>query len=125
MHNPVNFVDPFGLTKCPTLPNGQTVAEFEKSLVRLPVQERVPVVREMAESVAKENNWKRAKNIEKLNKGRIIYQDDKYYYSVDTQHGRFEKVAQKRGNHLGEVDMKLNDIPNSFDKSGGHDLKVK
>ncbi|WP_193756857.1 hypothetical protein [Xenorhabdus sp. KJ12.1] len=46
--NPVNFVDPLGLIKCSTLPNGQTVAEFEKSLVRLPVQERVPVVREMA-----------------------------------------------------------------------------
>ncbi|PHM49642.1 RHS repeat-associated core domain-containing protein [Xenorhabdus miraniensis] len=125
VHNPLSWVDPFGLAPCPTLPNGQTVAEFEKSLFRLPVQERVPVVREMAESVSKENNWKRAKNIEKLNKGRIIYQDDKYYYSVDTQHGRFEKVAQKRGNHLGEVDMKLNDIPNSIDKSGGHDLKVK
>ncbi|MEQ1977710.1 colicin E3/pyocin S6 family cytotoxin [Xenorhabdus sp. SGI240] len=74
--------------------------------------------------MSKENNWTRAKNIEKLNKGRTIYQDSKYYYSVDTQHGRFEKVAKKRGNHIGEVDMKLNDIPDSFDPKGKHDLRV-
>ncbi|EPZ0169271.1 RHS repeat-associated core domain-containing protein [Providencia stuartii] len=126
VHCPTGWVDPFGLAGCcPFLPNGQTVAEFEKSLVRLPPGERVPLIREMAENVAIENGWSRAKNIEKLNKGRIVYQDNKFYYSVDTQHGRFEKVTKKQGRHLGEIDMKLTDIPNSIDKSGGHDLRIK
>ncbi|GHC07561.1 hypothetical protein GCM10007290_40350 [Providencia stuartii] len=100
VHCPTGWVDPFGLAGCcPFLPNGQTVAEFEKSLVRLPPGERVPLIREMAENVAIENGWSRAKNIEKLNKGRIVYQDNKFYYSVDTQHGRFEKVTKKQGRH--------------------------
>ncbi|HHV6184453.1 TPA: RHS repeat domain-containing protein, partial [Providencia stuartii] len=124
VHCPTEYIDPLGLTCCPFLPNGQTVAEFEKSLVRLPPGERVPLIREMTENVAIENGWSRAKNIEKLNKGRIVYQDNKFYYSVDTQHGRFEKVTQKQGRHLGEIDMKLTDIPNSIDKSGDHDLRI-
>ncbi|WP_434525434.1 RHS repeat-associated core domain-containing protein [Photorhabdus asymbiotica] len=120
-------IKPLELAECPKLPNGKTVNEFERTLAYLPTEERWYFIREMAESVAKANDWKRARNIEKLNKGRVIYEDKdgKYYYSVDMQHGRFEKIAKKLGNHLGEVDMMLTNIPNSIDKSGGHNLKVK
>lgn len=79
----------------------------------------------MSESVANHNGWTRAKNIESKNRGRTIYQDDKYYYSVDTQHGRFEQINKKNGKHMVEIDMGQKPIPNSIDKSGGHDLVVK
>ena len=122
--NPLTWIDPLGLAGC-KLPDGQTVADFEKSLVKLPVNQRVPVVRNMAESVADQNGWTRAKNIESKNRGRTIYQDGKHYYSVDTQHGRFEQINKKNGKHMGEIDMGQNSIPNSIDNSGGHDLVVK
>ncbi|WP_332405594.1 RHS repeat-associated core domain-containing protein [Vibrio metschnikovii] len=124
VHNPLEWVDPLGLVGC-SLPNGQRVADFERSLVKLPANERVAAVKGMSEQVAESHNWQRTKRIEKLNPGRTVYTDGKSYYSVDTQHGRFEQIGMKKGNHLGEIDMGLNKIPNSLDKSGGHDLRVK
>jgi filamentous hemagglutinin len=50
-----------------------------------------------------------------LNKknGRDVYTDSKgNHWSVDTQHGRFEKLDSK-GRHLGEYDVDLNPIDNS------------
>ena len=76
VNNPLTWVDPLGLAGCKLL-NGQAVADFEKSLVKLPVNERVPIVKDMSESVANHNGWTRAKNIESKNRGRTIYQDDK------------------------------------------------
>ncbi len=124
VHNPLELCDPFGLASC-KLPNRQTVADFEKSLVKRPVNERVPVVKDMAESVANQNGWTRAKNIESKNKGRTIYQDGKHYSSVDAQHGCFEQISKKNGKHMAEIDMGENPISNSIDKSGEHDLVVK
>lgn len=49
---------------------------------------------------------------------------NKRYYSIDTQHGRFE-MFDKKGKHLGETDIDLKPISNSNDLSGGHDIKVK
>ena len=43
--------------------------------------------------------------------------------ALDTQHGRFEAVSPK-GKRLGDLDFSMQKIPNSIDKSGGHDLKV-
>ncbi|MDC9591022.1 hypothetical protein PSI23_17445 [Xenorhabdus sp. XENO-10] len=122
---PASFISLVELKDHDKLPNDQTVSEFEKSLVQLCADERVVVVKKMAEKVAKQHHWTRAKNIEKLNRGRIIYQDKKYYYSIDTQHGRFEKIGKKLGNHLGEIDMGLRFIEGSIDNKGGHNLRVK
>jgi hypothetical protein len=71
------------------------------------------------------NGWTRAKNIENKNRGRTIYQEDRYYYSVDTQHGRFEQLSKKNGTRIGEIDMGQNPIKGSIDKNGGHDVVVK
>lgn len=61
----------------------------------------------------------------KKNGGRDVYRgQDGNLYALDTQHGRFEVVSPK-GKHLGEIDFSMQKIPNSIDKSGGHDLKVK
>ena len=106
------------------LPNRQTIEDFESDLVSLPLGERVAVVTTIAESVAQERGWPQAKNIEKLNKGRTVYFDENSYYSLDTQHGRFEQLNTK-GKHLGEVNMTLGKIKGSLDKSGSHNLRVK
>lgn len=65
-------------------------------------------------------------SIESKNKGRTIYYDSKndVYYSLDTQHGRFEKLNSK-GQHLGEVDMDLNYQEGKLDSSRGHNIKIK
>jgi hypothetical protein len=100
-------------------------AKFEQDISKLPAGERVAQIRIKADEVAKDAGLVRAKNIESLNSGRRIYQDPKtkMYYSVDTQHGRFE-LLDKRGKHLGEVDMDLN-FKGKTDNSGGHDIKIK
>lgn len=47
-----------------------------------------------------------------------------HYYSIDTQHGTFEKCDIKTGKHLGEYDFSLQQTKPA-DTSGGHNLKVK
>ena len=46
-----------------------------------------------------------------------------YQKSLDTQHGRFEKL-NKKGKHMGEVDMCLNEKGNQ-DSSSEHDIRIK
>ncbi|MFS7400183.1 T7SS effector LXG polymorphic toxin [Carnobacterium maltaromaticum] len=105
--------------------NGDSIApDFEKEISNLPANERVPAVNKKAREIAKKNGWKENKTLMKKNKGRTIYTDDKgNNYSVDTQHGRFEKL-NKRGKHQGEFDFDLNQTEPA-DKSGGHDINVK
>ncbi|KPD02204.1 putative heme utilization/adhesion exoprotein [Moellerella wisconsensis ATCC 35017] len=103
---------------------GQSVGEFEKNLSKLPPRERVAVVKESAPKIAAEHGMIKDNQLTKRN-GRDVYRgQDGYFYALDTQHGRFEVVSSK-GKHLGEVDFAMQKIPNSIDKSGGHNLKVK
>lgn len=104
---------------------GQAVGAFEKSLANLPPGERVAIVKQAAPQVAAENGMVKDNLLTKKNGGRDVYRgQDGNLYALDTQHGRFEVVSPK-GKHLGEVDFSMQKIPNSIDKSGGHDLKVK
>ncbi|NPE71806.1 hemagglutination protein, partial [Dickeya dadantii] len=104
---------------------GQTVGAFEKSLANLPPGERVAIVKQTVPKVAEENGMVKDNQLTKKNGGRDVYRgQDGNLYALDTQHGRFE-VASPKGKHLGEVDFSMQKIPNSIDKSGGHDLKVK
>jgi hypothetical protein len=57
----------------------------------------------MAAAKASKNGLERNRNLSKKN-GRDIYTDKNgNLYSVDTQHGRFEKIDSK-GRHVEEVD---------------------
>lgn len=104
---------------------GQAVGAFEKSLANLPPGERVANIKQAAPKVAAENGMVKDSQLTKKNGGRDVYRgQDGNLYALDTQHGRFEVVSPK-GKHLGEVDFSMQKIPNSIDKSGGHDLKVK
>jgi hypothetical protein len=54
---------------------------------------------------------------------RVIYKDKQgNFYSLDTHHSRFEKL-NKKGKHLGEFDMDLNQTEPA-DSSGGHDILI-
>ncbi len=98
--------------------------EFEASLSGLASNERVGLVRTQAAKIAQSNGWKKNTNISKIN-NRDVYQTPKgELYSVDTRHGRFEKIDPNRGRHLGEFDFNLNP-KGKMDKTGGHDLKVR
>lgn len=103
----------------------QTTQDFEKSLHNIPPGERVAKVKEKTDEIAKEYGWEKNRNLSKKN-DRTIYSDkDGNHYSVDTRHGRFEKL-DKRGKHQGEgeVDLDLNPIKDSKDLSGGHDINI-
>ncbi len=98
--------------------------DFEKSLVKLPLGKRVATVRSKAEEVAKNAGLVKDSKLSKIN-GRDMYKDPKTgdLYSVDTQHGRFEKTNSK-GKHLGEFDFDFKPTKPA-DTSGRHNLKVK
>lgn len=84
--------------------------------------ERAALALVQLRTVAKENEWRKRTDLSRRNGGREIYEgNDGNFYAFDTQHGRFEKL-DRRGKHLGEVDIDLKDIPNSRDASGGHDI---
>jgi hypothetical protein len=99
---------------------------FEKGLVNLPPGERVAVVKVEAKKVADTNGWEKDNQLSRIN-GRDVYRaPDGSLYSVDTQHGRFEKVDGKTGSHQGEFRLHdLTFIKDSIDNSGRHDLRVK
>jgi hypothetical protein len=98
-------------------------AEFEKKIFRLPPNERVAAIITEAESVAKAKGLEWDRLSSKINK-RDVYVNRRTntFYSVDTQHGRFE-VLNKKGIHMGEVDFDLNPTKGP-DLSGRHNLKM-
>ena len=100
---------------------------FEKQLASIPSKgEKVAAIKQASREVADLNGWVKDGRLTRLN-GRDVYKtSDGSVYSLDTQHGRWEKINPKTGAHEGE--FKLIDqrpIPNSVDRSGQHDLKVK
>ncbi|MBR0602608.1 transposase [Bacillus safensis] len=98
--------------------------DFEKSLVTLPPAERVAAVKIKVKEITKSNGLIKDSKLSKIN-SRDVYKDPKTgdLYSVDTQHGRFEKTNNK-GKHQGEVDFDFKQTKPA-DASGGHNLKIK
>ena len=99
------------------------IKKFEEELVKLPPGERVAKIKEKVKEVASEFNLVKNTTLSKKT-GRDVYTDkDGYLYSLDTQHGRFEKL-DKNGKHIDEVNFNLESM-NKTDTSGGHNLNVK
>jgi len=108
----------------PDSPNQKiSASDFEKSISRLPANERVARVKEFAKQVAEQNGLQKNKRLSKINKRDVYEGENGEFYSLDTQHGRFEKVNSS-GEHLGEVNFDFESV-GKLDKSGGHDLIVK
>ncbi len=90
-------------TKNPTTNGeGQTAEQFEETLPGLPPGERVAKVREKASNVANEQEWTRNNKLSTMNDRPVYTDKNGDHYSVDTQHGRFEKF-DRRGRHQGEL----------------------
>ncbi|CAH0321622.1 DNase CdiA [Pseudomonas brassicacearum] len=108
-----------------SLPWGQSADDFEKSLVGLPSDERVAVVKGRARELAKALGWKKDNRLTRINDRDVYTMGDGFLYALDTQHGRLEQVNGKTGKHISEFYFNLVAVPDSRDKSGGHDLRVK
>lgn len=80
--------------------------------------------KEMADLVAKKENWVFDKALSKKNGGRRIYTDKSsgMHYSLDSEKGHFE-VLDKKGKHRGSIDFDANAVDKK-DKSGKHDIKL-
>jgi hypothetical protein len=82
-------------------------AAFEKEAFerrRKSVSEGVTFILQTAAERAAAMGWTPKPQIETFNRGRTVYGDGSSYYSVDTQHGRFEKTNLS-GKHQGEVNF--------------------
>lgn len=103
----------------------KTQKQLNDEIKNLPANERVPIVRETTKAKAEKYGWNENMNLKKKNQGRDIYTDkDGNHWSVDTQHGEFEKL-DKKGRHQGAFDIDLNPIKGKGpDMSGRHDIKV-
>jgi hypothetical protein len=96
-------------------------AEFEARVSKLEVGQRVAIMRPIAKERARHFGWDVAKEMGERNR-RDVYTDGNLYYSLDTQHGRFE-VCGANGGHLREINFDgAQTAPR--DKSGGHDLRT-
>ncbi len=87
----------------------------------MPAGERVGAVKGKMDKVANRNGWEKNDKLSKIN-DRTVYTDSSgNHYSVDTQHGRLEKL-NSRGQHLGEYDIDGN-LTKAADTSGKHNIK--
>jgi len=100
--------------------------QFEKDIAKLPPGERVALVKQEVKELALERNWVKDSRLSRMNDRDVYRTPDGDLYSIDTQHGRLEKINPKTGTHEGEyrlLDIKA--IDNSTDHSGGHNLRIK
>ncbi|MHA6310956.1 VENN motif pre-toxin domain-containing protein [Pantoea sp. S-LA4] len=103
---------------------GATVGDFEASLFKLPPGERVAIVKQTAAKVVAEHGLIKDSKLTKMNNRDVYRGADGNLYALDTQHGRFE-VVTPQGKHVMEVNFAMKEIPDSKDKSGGHNLRIK
>ncbi|MGE0853104.1 MAG: hypothetical protein AB7O44_26420 [Hyphomicrobiaceae bacterium] len=97
--------------------------EFAERVRRLPVNERVALVESTAQRFANRYGWEYDGRLSKLNDRSIYRAPSGELYSVDTQHGTFERCSPS-GKHLGEYNFQLDQI-DPADPSGDHDLRVR
>jgi uncharacterized protein RhaS with RHS repeats len=116
VHDPNSWIDPLGLNAKP-----ETAGQFEARIFNMSPNERVAAVNGKMNKVANRNDWTKNSKLSEIN-NRTIYTDSNgSHYSVDTQHGRLEKLDSK-GRHLGEYDIDGN-LTKKADTSGKHNIK--
>ncbi|MER9554388.1 RHS repeat-associated core domain-containing protein [Mesorhizobium sp. M0323] len=99
-----------------------TVAYFERSINYMNSNERVATARSTLRDAALGRGWTKDNRVSRINE-RDVYKDRLgYYWSVDTEKGRYEKT-DKRGKHLGEFNRDLGETEGP-DPTGRHDLTI-
>ncbi len=110
--------------KTKPLGSGGTAKEFEEKISSMKNhQEALPLIKQGLRQAAKNHGWKKNNKLTKMNNRDVYEGKDGNLYAFDTLHGRFEKL-DKRGNHLGEVNIDLQPIPGKGPKPS-HGIKVK
>ena len=92
-------------------PSDSRAQEFEKSISKMPVNERIGTVLTKLKGIASDYGWEK---VGRSLDGRIVYKDNNgFYYTIDTMHGRFEKFDRNM-KHIDEVNIDL--IPQNKQK---------
>ena len=92
-------------------PSDSRAQEFEKSISKMPVNERIGTVLAKLKGIASDYGWEK---VGRSLDGRIVYKDNNgFYYTIDTMHGRFEKFDRNM-KHIDEVNIDL--IPQNKQK---------
>ena len=106
-----------------TFSSHKQINKLKRSLVRLSPGERVATLKVFADSKASKIGWQKNKVLGTKNGNRDIYTDkDGEHWSLDTQHGHFEKL-NKRGKHLGAFDLRGSQVKPP-DATGRHDIFI-
>ena len=99
---------------------------LKETLFKLPAGERVALIRQHADEAAQIHGFTKDNALSTLNNRTVYRGTDGKVYSLDTQHGEFELINPRTGQHEGAVNLyQLTIKPNSIDRTGGHNLKVK
>ena len=92
-------------------PSDSRAQEFEKAISKMPVEERIGTVLAKLKGIASDYGWEK---VGRSLDGRIVYKDNNgFYYTIDTMHGRFEKFDRNM-KHIDEVNIDL--IPQNKQK---------
>ena len=85
-------------------PSDSRAQEFEKAISKMPVEERIGTVFTKLKGIASDYGWEK---VGRSLDGRIVYKDNNgFYYTIDTMHGRFEKFDRNM-KHIDEVNIDL------------------
>ena len=92
-------------------PSDSRAQEFEKAISKMPVEERIGTILAKLKGIASDYGWEK---VGRSLDGRIVYKDNNgFYYTIDTMHGRFEKFDRNM-KHIDEVNIDL--IPQNKQK---------
>jgi hypothetical protein len=94
---------------------------FEKNISGLSTGERIATIKIVSRELALAYGWTKQRKLSVLNSRDVYMSRDGKFYSLDTQHGRWEKFDSK-GKHLGEYDFGLHQ---QTKKPGTYKLRVK
>ncbi|MCG3650908.1 filamentous hemagglutinin N-terminal domain-containing protein [Aliarcobacter butzleri] len=101
--------------------------EFQNEIYKLPAGERVAMIKQESKKYANEIGLIKDNKLSSLNNRDVYVDKNGIIFSLDTQHGEWERINPKNGKHEGSFE--LFDITKTtgkaVDNSGQHNLKVK
>jgi filamentous hemagglutinin len=95
------------------------------ALCKLPAGERVALVRQQADEAAIIHGFIKDNGLSTLNNRTVYRGTDGKIYSLDTQHGEFELINSRTGQHEGAVQLFGLTRTKAADTTGRHDLRMK
>jgi hypothetical protein len=94
-------------------------------LFKLPSGERVALIRQQADEAARIHGFTKDNALSTMNNRTVYRGTDGKVYSLDTQHGEFEVINPRTGQHEGAVELFGLKRTKTADTKGKHNLRVK